>query len=56
MDPKTENKGNQAAQQVEPKDDRADWITPDITDYDIEEVTRSNPPGVHTADATTSYS
>ena len=34
-----ENKTNQPAPQDEPKDERAEWITPAIADYDIKEAT-----------------
>lgn len=43
-----ENPIPQPAVQQEPKDERAEWVTPTVTDYDIEEATLSNhpsPPG-----------
>jgi hypothetical protein len=39
----------------EPKDERADWVTPVIVDYDIEEATRAAP-GTFPVDSNNGYS
>jgi hypothetical protein len=56
MDNETIHQTEQNEAQNERKKERADWITPAIVDYDLEELTRSSPPGPFAPDGTTNYS
>lgn len=46
----------QPATPSEPEDERAEWITPAITDYDIEETTLSSNPSLGRNDDPNNYS
>ncbi len=50
-----ENPKVPAVEQAKQEDQRVEWVSPTITDYDIEEITLSHPPGPGN-DAVAAYS